>query len=139
MIESPRRATFEDAMKLTSEMTDEEILTAAARRLPRSRLVYGEDGGEAGVVYFAYETRRWYAVDVDACRALLEMPLTEGDFGGDFGDVGRFRRDGDAYSRWCADPQHRPCGEGATEAEARRAAGWYEANEHPMSGVTPQC
>lgn len=102
-----------------SDMTAEEILTAAAHYLPQARVAYDEAGDEAGVVYFAHEALRWYAMDVAACTALVdEMPLP-------------------SYSEWCADARHQPAGEGLTQAEALRAAGWYEAHKHPSHDDGP--
>ncbi len=68
------------------------------------------DGDLLGVVYFAAETRRYYAVDVDQ---LIDL-------------AARLRRgDTDAYSRWCAEDGYSGDGH-VTEDEAALVAGWTE-------------
>lgn len=93
-------------------MLIEEILNEAAARLPRSPSpvwAYDDDGDDCGLVYFAPETQRWLAVDVNACQALV-------DEGPEY--------DRDVYSRWCSSPAAQPSGDGATAQEAIDAAGW---------------
>lgn len=65
------------------------------------------DGEQLGCTYYAAETRRYYAAD-SAALAALGARLRKGER--------------DAYSLWCAATT--PEGEGETEDEAARAAGW---------------
>lgn len=123
-------------------MTAEEILTAAARYLPQARVAYDEAGDEAGVVYFAHEALRWYAMDVAACTALVDEILRHLEPVGGLVRVHEHDLGVDAlplpsYSEWCADARHQPAGEGLTQAEALRAAGWYEAHKHPSHDDGP--
>ncbi|MDT7834945.1 hypothetical protein [Aquabacterium sp. OR-4] len=86
----------------------EEIINAALPHLPSATLAYDSDGDLAGVVYFADETRRHYAADVDALRALIEVVKdTHGK---------------DSYSIWCS--QTAPDAEGENEADVMAEMDW---------------
>lgn len=75
---------------------------------------YVDDNGEyLGEVYFAAETRRYYAVSMRDVENLGERILAG---------------EQDAYSLWCAESD--PEGEGATEDEALEAAGWVGVAAH---------
>jgi hypothetical protein len=76
------------------------IAAAAARALTDGQVVLDTDGDPIGVTYYDAGTRRWYAADLDDCRALLTR-------------IGA--RERDAYSRWCSDT-------GSTEHEYREDA-----------------
>lgn len=109
-------------------MITEEMIHEAARRLPgHPEFAYDCDGEVAGLAHYDEATRRWYAVDLEACQALAEMTLTSDDFGGDLGDSRRYRAT-NVYSRWCSLPEAQPSGEGKTADEAIAAAGWSSSD-----------
>ena len=86
----------------------EEIVAAAIPHLPSATMAYDEDGDLAGVVYFADETRRYYAADLDALRSLIEVVKdTHGH---------------DSYSIWCS--QTVPDAEGASEDDVMAEMDW---------------
>ena len=93
-----------DTDTATTTATATELLAAATKLLPAARTAYDADGNPAGVIYFAAETRLWYAVGVADLAALVEG------------------RSHDWYSEWCADSA--PVGEGGAADDAASDAGW---------------
>jgi hypothetical protein len=69
---------------------NEDIANLAASEIDGA-LAYDADGDVAGIVYYAYETQEWYAVDLSQCRDLIEF-LRSPD--------SEIREE--AYSHWCA-------------------------------------
>lgn len=93
-------------------------LTAALALLDGVEYRDGDDNSLTGVVYYAAETRRYYAVDVQAVEDLAAR-LEHGD--------------PEAYSRWCAE-------EGSADGyptadEAATAVGWRLEEEESKDAV----
>lgn len=87
----------------------EELAGAVAAHLQRdAEFAYDTDGDVAGITYFDRGAGRWYAADLDDCRAYVE---TVRDTAGV-----------DSYSIWCGNTDQ--TGESASRAECLAAMGW---------------
>ena len=91
---------------------DTTDLTAALALLDGVEYRDGDDNSLTGVVYYAAETRRYYAVDVQAVEDLAAR-LERGD--------------PEAYSLWCAETGY--ADPYRTAAQAATAEGWLEEEE----------